>query len=131
MSRTYRLRHLPRVDNSPLKYGDAQYFKTHNEKVKAYLDTVDPDRKLDWRVRWDLEKQYEQEHPAPIGAMWDHPWVGYGVVRSGLKKWYRTTGNRRIRRPLPQLMGKWAHLGDDFEDRLPVRNDGWSTWDLW
>lgn len=127
MSRTYRLRRLPRPPGSPLKYGDGQY----NRRDPHYRSWQWFNAGLSWTLQKHAQEAAQQEDPAPIGAMWDHPLVGYGVVRSKTKKWYRITGNRRVRRPLKNLVNRWAHQGDDFEDRMPVRNDGWSTWDLW
>lgn len=130
MSRTYRLRSLPVVSNqhrtAPKKIGDGQYAKRRRAKWDWYRGEGSNYTLLRHAYNAD-----QRASPDPVGAIWDHPWVRYGVARNRMKKYYRVSGNRRIRRNLKNLLARWAKEGDDYETYLPRRNDGWDKRDLW
>lgn len=133
MSRTYRLRRLPKlrakkfVDAGISPYSQRNYAAAKKEMLRDHPDfDVSQNR---WRIRTFVYAYLDKDF-IPVASKTHHPWVGWGLITTR-KVWYRSQGNRKIRRPLKNLMNRWAFKGDDFEDRLPNRNDGWDKWDLW
>lgn len=106
MSRTYRVRHLPRLPGRAKKYTDAQFSKRYQS--------------LGWL--WNC---------GPVANTAAHPWANWTFI-SRAKAWYKHTGNKRVRHHNKQLLHTLSpEAWDDWEERLLSRNDGWSAWDLY
>jgi hypothetical protein len=126
MSRTYRARRLPRIPGTPLKITDADFDNKGRNRWNTFRDSF-PEEVAD-EVKRQLYKNALAEKPEPMGSIWDHPLINFARVKSPRKKPLRIHGNRRVRRMSKTLSNCWAQLGDDFNNILPVKRDGWDTW---
>lgn len=130
MSRTYRGRHLPRLRGSPAKLVDAGLHRFRRDAWKHALNVVDQNfPNIGWRERWQFAISIEENMSVVVSHKADHPWVRYDVW-VGSKRWYKTYGNRRVRRSEKVLCWKWARKGDDFEGDFMDRLDGWDRCSL-
>lgn len=111
MSRTYRCRRLPVLQGTPHKLVDSRLYgrqgwKDHRKLAAGWGDTT-----------------------YAVGFLLSHPWVRMAAGYS--KRSLRIRGNRWVRRRARIKVRAWAAEGDDFEDRLPTKLDGWDYWELY
>lgn len=119
MSRTYRCRHLPRIE-------------VRKQKITYHYDK---DWKLSHKslglVQYKILKYTDgcnHRKAVVANASW-HPWIHWWtrVNKAGIKRWYRTVGNRAFRHKIRQL------LKDErmWEEVLPLREEYVDWWDLY
>lgn len=143
MSRTYRIRHLPRL--KALKFIDARPGKFYGsegifeELVDSKLRELYPSAFKEngrlklayWSHRRAISDAMERDFIAPVSNTTDHPWVPWWR-NVGTKSWYKKDGNRRVRRHNRDVVHRFAHLGDEMDARHRFYNkrDGWDIWSL-
>ena len=137
MARTYRHRRQPRfgvdhyVDGGTKGAADKWKAKVE-QRVRLIAPMVPPGSRLRyWGLYWEAKKKAEQQIPRPAAGVAEHPWVPFWRMPGpGVKKYYRTEGNRRVRRGnRSQLNGLPQDEAFD-EDRFLGKQDGWNLWDL-
>lgn len=144
MSRTYRLRHLPRI--KARKFIDAhpgKFYGLHGifeELVDERLRELYPSAfrangriKLTyWSHRRAISDSMERDFLAPVANTSMHPWVPWWR-NAPVKSWYKENGNRRVRRHNRAVVHSFAHLGDEVDEdhRFLTKRDGWDLWSLY
>lgn len=140
MSRTYRIRHLPRI--TAKKYVDgrtARFREDREELVDSVLRLYFPEAfnekgRLRWSyfsVRWSLREKIDAENPLSVATKTQHPWVRWSRIATS-KAEYKRTGNKCVRRHNRALLRNRGHLGDEVDerDRFFDKKDGWDIWVL-
>lgn len=132
MSRTYRLRHLPR--RRSWKFVDAsisrrRFNSTVEDDLEKRLIEAGHDRWSAWHISWDLCRN-DPAYFTPVGSKGDHPWISWWWV-NGAKTYYRSKGNTLARRQTRQTIRKFGELLDDeWQGHWPGRRDRLNKWDL-
>lgn len=142
MSRTYRCRHLPKIEVK------RHYVKRCCKVVSQKPVLVEPDwfnklyfnakphivtkkEIIYWRElevdKFLVEKYVDGCHHRrnKTANASHHPWVKWWK-RSGIKKWYRTVGNRAYRHRVKQII-----QSEQWEEGFPSRKEYIDWWDLY
>jgi hypothetical protein len=133
MSRTYRLRHLPR--RRSWKFIDAsishkRFRNKIEEDLEQQLKEIGFERWAAWHIAWDICRN-DPKYFTPVGSKGDHPWVSWWWV-NGAKTYYRSKGNQLARRRNRMIINKFGELLDDeWIGHWPdSRRDRLNKWDL-
>ncbi len=120
MSRTYRLRHLPR-------YGVKHYTDSPVRSVCREWEKKVDELVISWAGRWrfELYRRAQREFPRAVANLREHPWVRWPSI-ARCKVEYRIQGNRIVRRTNRRLV----RLEDPEEAVFLGKQDGWSLWDI-
>ncbi len=110
MSRTYRCRRLPVLPGTPRKLVDSS--------LHVRQGWIDRDKLCAGRG----------DTTYAVGCLNSHPLVSPEAAFP--KRHFRIEGNRRVRHKARMKIRDWAIEGDDWEDRLPGKLDGWDYFDL-
>lgn len=136
MSRTYRIRSLPRL--TAKKYVDGRgghNWRRENDRIDKMLEERFPEiyvRKNlgNWGLRYMLREAVERsEMPARVRPTYDHPWVSWSRIGS-VKVWYKRRGNRNARRRTRHQL-RTMPLDDEFDDRRKFPRSRSDIWDIW
>lgn len=141
MSRTYRIRNLPRLIGTAHKFTDGNgrkfntKFEEPLEREAEALFPYPPGKRFSgsiWRLRYEYVKQNRAQMIAPVANLTNHPWVGWGLI-TRQKAWHKRHGNRKVRRNTRSELKVITRLQDieDWDGFLPGKNDGWDNWSLW
>lgn len=130
MSRTYRVRHLPRIGGK--KYVDAS-LRHFDRRMRDLAEEIIPGKPK--RGEWS-DLHYTLVHKwmilnSPVECKTQHPLVSWGRI-SASKVWYKKDGNQRIRQHNRQML-KFRPLDDDIDQRVKFydKKDGWDNRVLW
>lgn len=135
MSRTYRLRHLPRMRSR--KFVDSSIHR-HRFPVEQELDRILEERfgkswptfGIRWSISWNLCR-YDPAWFTPVACMHDHPWVRWWWAGNSAKAWHRSQGNKNLRRRTRSIIkSKFELLDDDWQGHFPSRHEYFDKWDL-
>lgn len=131
MSRTYRLRHLPKIGGR--KFVDASMRRRYwdiRDLAEKEIDEANPNM---WR--WSTHR-YRLIDSLVAGrlnvvCMTQHPWASWSRI-AACKMWYKKFGNRVVRRNNRAVV-KNSHLGDEMDNyhRFYDKKDGWDIWSLY
>lgn len=140
MSRTYRVRHLPRLKAKKFVEANIDTRRRTNALLDGALREYMPEvfgedgglRWAYWGLRWCLLERIELEKPAAVAPVTLHPWVDWGRT-SAVKTEYKRSGNRVVRRHNRAVLRNFAYLGDEVDDaqRFYDKKDGWNIWALY
>lgn len=135
MSRTYRIRHLPRF--TAKKYTDGRAgisWRRRYERVDRIIEEKYPELKIDatignFGVRWQLRDCIERGHPLEAEQFINHPWVDWCRV-ARMKHWHKKDGNRATRRWVRVHM-KEMNLDETYDDEVRLPKNQRDVWDIW
>jgi hypothetical protein len=132
MSRTYRIRNLPRFGAQKFVDGGAGWGRSrHHEHYRQLAHRLlgDGYAALDFSNQWRIERELERSHPVPAANLCNHPWVSWSRV-GGCKTWYKRHGNRWGRQRGRALLRKVA-TDETYDDRRPFPRRRQELWDIW
>lgn len=127
MSRTYRVRHLPKIGGK--KYVDSNLSNRHQYYRKLAEKSLSPDLDRWAMVRYELVGKWMVLN-VPVECTTQHPWVSWSRIGS-VKTWYKKNGNRKVRRHNRHMVMN-HHLGEDIDqrDKFYDKKDGWDVWSI-
>lgn len=123
MSRTYRLRHMPK--KGAKKFVDSRVrtrFYQHNKMVERYVDDNFPN--LNFCGRRAVERQIEKDNPLPVmhKAWYQAMPFGFGIIGTWAKTYSKRRGHKYVRQMTREAFQKdpdeavWPHpLRDAFD----------------
>ena len=124
MSRTYRVRHLPRLGATRyLEASGRNLTRRRSDSIERDLRKIFPGRSpFDEGLYWTIREALERTVVSRVLPLWAHPQVDWWLVRFS-KKGVKQKWNRRGRRHNRWLLatGRWDA---EFHGRLHVR-DSW------
>lgn len=130
MSRTYRIRRLPRFGVK--NYTDSRAGWSFDRSYDYYEDLLQKnfgDLELNFYFKHEMINHLKRQHPTPASSFLSHPWVCWSCV-GRVKKWYRVNGNRWGRRTSRSFIKKMSY-DYDYDDRRKFPNRRQEMWDIW
>jgi hypothetical protein len=122
MSRTYRIRHLPKLKAN--KFVDAGMYRRTRPWDEALSAIAKSYSSID---RWGVIDSLQHDFPFPVAPKTAHPWVGWGRIKR-IKTWYKRNGNRLVRRHNRLLLTKGQEVLESAH--FFTKKDGWDVWNI-
>lgn len=139
MSRTYRIRNLPRLTAKKYVDGNGGWnYKRRDARLRKLREKYYPEYggKHRWSspyysIIYNIEHMLERQFPNSVETAHAHPWVSWCLVGHS-KKEYKNRGNRWGRRQTKAIISQMSY-DDDYDNRrnFPTRRqEFWDIWDI-